>query len=63
MDWSESGGPTVAPPTRRAFGSTVINTMAKYSVGGEVAIYYAPAVPSTRRRSLPNARTIPLRTM
>jgi two-component sensor histidine kinase len=42
MDWSESGGPTVVPPTRRGFGSTVINTM-EYGLGGEVAIYYAPS--------------------
>jgi two-component sensor histidine kinase len=41
MDWSESNGPTVVPPTRRGFGSTVIITTAEYSLGGEAAIYYA----------------------
>jgi two-component sensor histidine kinase len=41
ISWTENGGPPVVAPTRSGFGSTVINTMAKYSVGGEVAIYYA----------------------
>jgi PAS domain S-box-containing protein len=41
MSWTENEGPPVVAPTRRGFGSTVINTMAKQSVGGEVAIYYA----------------------
>jgi len=31
----------VVAPTRRGFGSTVLNAMAKQSLGGEVAIYYA----------------------
>jgi two-component sensor histidine kinase len=43
MSWAENEGPPVVAPTRRGFGSTVINTMAKYSLGGEVAIYYAPS--------------------
>jgi two-component sensor histidine kinase len=43
MDWSESGGPTVVPPTRRGWGSTAINTIPEYALGGEVAIYYAPS--------------------
>jgi two-component sensor histidine kinase len=41
MSWTENEGSPVVAPTRCGFGSTVINTMAKYSVGGEVAIYYA----------------------
>jgi two-component sensor histidine kinase len=43
ISWAENDGPPVVAPTRRGFGSTGINTMAKYSVGGEVAIYYAPS--------------------
>jgi PAS domain S-box-containing protein len=43
ISWAENDGPPVVAPTRRGFGSTVINTMAKYSVSGEVAIYYAPS--------------------
>jgi two-component sensor histidine kinase len=34
MDWSESGGPTVVPPTRRGFGSTAINTIPEYAPRG-----------------------------
>jgi two-component sensor histidine kinase len=41
MGWTENEGPPVVAPTRCGFGSTVINTMAKQSVGGKVAIYYA----------------------
>jgi two-component sensor histidine kinase len=36
MSWTENGGPPVVVPTRRGFGSTVLNTMAKHSLGGEV---------------------------
>jgi two-component sensor histidine kinase len=43
MDWSESGGPTVVPPTRHGFGSTAIITVPEYALGGKVAIYYAPS--------------------
>jgi PAS domain S-box-containing protein len=43
ISWAENDGPPVVAPTRRGFGSTVITTMAKYSLGGEVAIYYAPS--------------------
>jgi PAS domain S-box-containing protein len=41
MSWTENDGPPVVAPTRRGFGSTVIDTMAKHSLGGEVAICYA----------------------
>jgi two-component sensor histidine kinase len=41
MSRTESGGPPVVTPTRRGFGSTIIDTMAKRSLGGQVAIYYA----------------------
>jgi two-component sensor histidine kinase len=41
MSWTENEGPQVVAPTRRGFGSTVINEMAKHSLGGEVALYCA----------------------
>jgi two-component sensor histidine kinase len=41
MSWTENEGPPVVAPTRLGFGSTVIDTMAKHSLGGEVALYYA----------------------
>jgi two-component sensor histidine kinase len=44
MDWSESGGPTVVPPTRRGFGNTAINTMTKYSLGARWRFIMLPRV-------------------
>jgi PAS domain S-box-containing protein len=43
MSWSERDGPTVAAPRRRGFGTTVIETMAKHSLDGEVDLDYAPS--------------------
>jgi PAS domain S-box-containing protein len=43
MNWTERGGPPVSVPTQRGFGSTVVNLMAKRSVGGEVNLEYAPS--------------------
>jgi two-component sensor histidine kinase len=34
IEWAESGGPKVAPPTRRGFGSVVLERMATASLGG-----------------------------
>jgi two-component sensor histidine kinase len=36
ITWTERGGPPVQPPDRRGFGSTVVESMAKRAVGGEV---------------------------
>jgi two-component sensor histidine kinase len=41
--WTERGGPSVAPPGRRGFGSTVVKTMAESSLDGDVALEFAPA--------------------
>lgn len=41
LDWTERGGPTVAPPQRRGFGSTVIENSAR-AVGGTARFDYAP---------------------
>jgi two-component sensor histidine kinase len=43
ISWTERDGPPVSPPKRRGFGSTVIASMAKLSVGGEVKLDYARA--------------------
>jgi PAS domain S-box-containing protein len=43
MGWTERDGPPVSPPERRGFGSTVIDSMAKATVGGEVQLDYAPS--------------------
>jgi two-component sensor histidine kinase len=36
MSWAERDGPSVLAPKRRGFGSTVVDSMAKLSVGAEV---------------------------
>jgi PAS domain S-box-containing protein len=41
ISWIESGGPTVAAPTRRGFGSTVIKSMAELSLDGQVQVDFA----------------------
>ncbi len=43
MGWIERNGPPVRPPERRGFGSTVIEAMAKRTVGGEVEANYDPS--------------------
>jgi PAS domain S-box-containing protein len=43
ISWAERDGPPVSPPERRGFGSTVVDSMAKLSVGGEVELDYAPS--------------------
>jgi PAS domain S-box-containing protein len=43
ISWTERGGPPVQPPDRRGFGSTVIEAMAKRTLGGEVEADYAPS--------------------
>jgi two-component sensor histidine kinase len=43
MNWTERNGPPVSPPERRGFGSTVIDSMARQSVGGEVELNYPPS--------------------
>jgi PAS domain S-box-containing protein len=43
MSWTERNGPLVSPPERRGFGSTVIVSMAKRTVDGEVQVDYAPS--------------------
>ncbi len=40
IDWTESGGPSVVAPTRRGFGSTVIERSIPYDLGGHAEIYY-----------------------
>jgi two-component sensor histidine kinase len=43
MSWIECDGPPVSQPKRQGFGSTVIASMAKATVGGEVQLDYAPS--------------------
>lgn len=42
LTWRESGGPQVVPPTRRGFGSTLIDRALALETGGSSTIDYAP---------------------
>ncbi|SEQ75516.1 PAS domain S-box-containing protein [Faunimonas pinastri] len=42
LTWRESGGPTVLPPTRRGFGSRLIERGLAAELGGTVTIEYHP---------------------
>jgi two-component sensor histidine kinase len=43
MVWTERNGPPVSPPERHGFGITVVDSMMKQSVSGEVELNYAPS--------------------
>lgn len=43
LEWVESGGPPVLPPTRRGFGTRLIKTALAGSTFGEVDLDYRPA--------------------
>jgi two-component sensor histidine kinase len=42
VTWEETGGPPVSPPTRRGFGSVLIEQSLTYSLGGKADIEYRP---------------------
>lgn len=42
LHWLESGGPAVKPPTRRGFGSTLLDTITGRELGGEGRVEYYP---------------------
>ncbi|KQP52832.1 PAS domain-containing sensor histidine kinase [Methylobacterium sp. Leaf106] len=42
LTWSERGGPPVQPPTRKGFGSRLIERGLAGAVGGEVSLAYEP---------------------
>jgi light-regulated signal transduction histidine kinase (bacteriophytochrome)/CheY-like chemotaxis protein len=42
IDWRESGGPQVEAPTRRGFGSTIIERTIPHELGGIAEVDYAP---------------------
>jgi two-component sensor histidine kinase len=43
ISWIERNGPPVRRAERRGFGSTVIDTMAKRTLSGEVQLGYTPS--------------------
>lgn len=42
IDWREHDGPRVKPPTRRGFGSTIIEHSIPHDLNGEVVLDYRP---------------------
>ena len=42
LQWTETGGPAVEPPTRRGFGTRLINEGVPYELGGEVTLEFPP---------------------
>lgn len=40
MTWKESGGPPVKPPTRRGFGSTIVERSIPFELNGEAKVDY-----------------------
>lgn len=42
LEWREAGGPTVTPPTRKGFGTTIIDRSVPYDLGGAAKIDYDP---------------------
>jgi PAS domain S-box-containing protein len=42
LSWRETGGPTVAKPDRRGFGSTVIDQMVRMGLNANVSLDYKP---------------------
>lgn len=43
LRWQEAGGPTVEPPTRRGFGSRLIENLLAAELNGEVQVSYEPS--------------------
>jgi PAS domain S-box-containing protein len=43
MSWTERKGPSVSQPKRRGFGSTVVDSMVKQTVNGEVHLDFIPS--------------------
>lgn len=68
LEWRESGGPVVKPPTRKGFGATIINRSVPYDLGGTASIEYDPkgvhatfSIPAhhlSEPRVLPTARSV-----
>ncbi len=43
ITWTESNGPTVKPPHRQGFGTTIISELPKMTINGEVQLDFAPS--------------------
>ena len=57
ISWTERDGPPVSTPTRRGFGTVVMEAMVGYSVDGAIDLDYAPSG-LTWRLTCPAARSL-----
>jgi two-component sensor histidine kinase len=55
LTWTETGGPPVAPPTRRGFGATLLDQVTPRELNGEAEVEYRPAGVRVRLRAGPQA--------
>jgi len=55
LEWTESGGPRVTPPTTRGFGSTLLEQVTGRELNGQAAIDYRPSGVRVRLRAGPAA--------
>jgi two-component sensor histidine kinase len=55
LTWSETGGPTVVPPSRQGFGSTLLQQVTPRELNGRVKVDYRPAGVSVRLEAGPQA--------
>lgn len=53
--WTETGGPTVSPPVRRGFGSTLLEQVTGRELNGETVVEYRPAGVYVRLQAGPQA--------
>jgi two-component sensor histidine kinase len=42
LTWTEEGGPAVSPPTRKGFGTRLIQRNLAHDLGGDATIDYRP---------------------
>ena len=60
LQWTESFGPRVTPPTRRGFGATLLEDVTGRDLGGEVKVEYRREGVSVVIRASADAITAPL---
>ncbi len=59
LDWAETGGPVVEPPTRRGFGSVLLERVTARELGGVGQVVFAPEGLRARLRADQGALTEP----
>lgn len=55
LTWTESGGPTVTTPSRRGFGSTLLDQVTGRELNGDTQVDYRPGGVHVRLRAGPQA--------